>query len=191
MYSNLYYNAQTVSSNWNNWTKCIVTFPLVNSGIPVEAIHSGRICIRCQSPYGSASAYFDDIAITYHQPCQAVTGFHSTSATANTVTLDWIDSIAQQWVIEFGPTGGPIAYDTVLTHPAVVPFPANADAAEYRVQPICDEDEVGNWSSSILINAPHCPGGTDVSTGNGSATNFYFPLSRSYSYSFTDRKSVV
>lgn len=186
MYSNLYYNAQTISGNWNNWTKHIITFPLVNSGIPVQAIQSGRICIRCQSPYGSASAYFDDIAITYYHSCQAVTDFHTTSATANTVTLDWTDSIAQQWVIEFGPIGGPMAYDTVFSHPAVVPFPANADAAEYRVRPICDEDEVGDWSSTVLVNSPYCPGGTEVSTGSGSTTNFYFPLSRSYSYSFTE-----
>lgn len=190
MYETYFYTRQTVNASWNQWTKEVVTFPSVNSSLPIQAIQHGRICFRNQNGgYQSSENYLDDIAVSYLHPCNPVTNLHLVNATDNYATIDWDGDSAMAWVVEYGPVGYSVGFgttDTVFSHPYTMPFPAGLSVFDLYVHPICDIDEVAGWTGPVPIAAPFCDNATEATTGTGNGNTYDYPLSMSYNYSFTE-----
>ena len=192
-YTELYVATPNMISVWEPFE-----FPLNN--------YTGRDgYIAFVSPNGVYSyPYLDDIEVTYIPSCPRPRNVNATSITTTSATINWSDTIASQYVIEYGPSGfehgtGTVAYatDDSLAITGLTPssrydvyvralctdsdssmwsFCYSFNTACGNIASLPYSDNLNSWGSGSSVHAPYC-----WTYGSGYSTSYPY-ISNSYSY---------
>ncbi len=93
--------------------------------------------------------YVDDIEISWIPSCPRPRGINVTAITTSAATVSWVDSSANYFEIEYGPTGFAIGTGTVVTSTlgSVTLYGLNHSTRyDVYVRGVCTNSDTSNWS---------------------------------------------
>lgn len=119
-----------------------------------------RIAIKAQG-VGSTSCYnwIDDLTVNYRQYCLPVTDLQVDSLNVNEAAISWNDSIASQWIVEYGAEGhlpGEGSDEVAVVPHRLLAWPNNLDTFDVYVRPVCSIGDTGDWTGPLTITKPTC-----------------------------------
>jgi len=106
--------------------------------------------------------YGDEVTFTTSEeqgnPCETPTGLDQliSAKEIGAITVSWIDNAgATQWNLDYRPLNGTTwITESVSTYPTyTIPNLVNGDQYEVRVQAVCAEDNLSEWSSILIATA--------------------------------------
>lgn len=136
-----------------------------------------------------APNFIDDISVTLLPLCRSVTGVTPLATSTTDLYLDWTDATpAIAWEIEYGPAGFIQDSGTTVTftsHPAHITGLDTLTTYDFYVRPQCNDTTYADWTGPVQISTTFCDDALAFSTGAGSGTSQYVPISY-MDYSLTE-----
>lgn len=136
-----------------------------------------------------APNFIDDISVTLLPLCRPVTAVTQLATSTTDLYIDWTDATpAITWEIEYGPTG--FIQDsgttvTVTNHPAHITGLDTLTTYDFYVRPKCNDSTYADWTGPVQISTAFCDDALAFSTGAGSGTSQFVPVSY-MDYSLTE-----